>query len=223
MNGLQNGATSTVTVSDAKTSSSTVIVTGGGATSTVLALGDPYAVTATTSASGYTVATSTDCAGTSFAAGKSCVVTFAYTAPQADISISKVLDNTSTPRMGDVAYYTLTATNLSSSTTAIGVMATDTWPSADLTFLSATSSYGTYVSGTGIWNVSNLAPSATATLMIAGTVTAPAGTLVTNAAMIGENSSTTDPNSGNNVATIRSRWRRVRPSRRMWRRFLRRK
>ncbi len=131
-------------------------------------------------------------------AGSSCgapVPTPTSTIPSADISIAKVADVTSTVEGGTV-HYTLTVTALGPSTST-GVVATDTLPSG-LTFLNATSSNseGSYVSSTGSWMIGDMPVSSTATLAIAAVVNAT-GT-ITNTASVGENSSTTDPNLGNN-------------------------
>ncbi len=61
------------------------------------------------------------------------------------------------------------------------VIVTDALPSG-YTFVSATPSTGTYTSGTGIWNIGNLAVNASATLNITATITATGG--VTNTATI---------------------------------------
>jgi uncharacterized repeat protein (TIGR01451 family) len=97
--------------------------------------------------------------------------------------------------------YTITVTDLGPSTST-GVVSTDTLP-AGLTFVSASTSAGSYVSSTGAWAIGTLPANATATLTIVATVNAgTAGTSITNTATVGESSSVTDTNTSNNTASV---------------------
>ncbi len=106
--------------------------------------------TLTTSVSA-TSTTSTGCAGT-FLAGTTCAVTFslASSTPSADLSVTKIVDNAS-PRQGDTVHYTVTVSALGPATST-GVTATDTLP-LGLSFVSATTSKGSYASSTGSWTM----------------------------------------------------------------------
>jgi uncharacterized repeat protein (TIGR01451 family) len=119
----------------------------------------------------------------------------------ADLSLGKTVSN-GTPTNGSSISYTLTATSAASpasTATANGITVQDTLPTG-FSFISATGT-GTYNSGTGVWSVGSLAPGASASITITGTVTATAGT-VTNVAQITA-SSLTDPDStpNNGVTT----------------------
>jgi len=83
--------------------------------------------------------------------------------------------------------------------TATGVQVADTLP-AELTFLSASATSGTYDSGTGLWAVGNLAPSAPAdTLRIQARVDGPAGS-VSNTARVVQPVFEQENTPGNNTA-----------------------
>ena len=122
--------------------------------------------------------------------------------PQADLSLSKTVSNAS-PSVGSAISYTLTvssAASPASNGTATGITVRDTLP-AGFTFTSA-SGTGTYNAGTGVWTVGSLAPGASATITINGTVSAATGATVTNIAQISA-SSLLDPDStvNNGVTT----------------------
>lgn len=112
---------------------------------------------------------------------------------RADLALAKTISN-SAPAWGDSISYTLTvtsATSPASTATATGITVQDTLPAGfSYTGFSGT---GTYVSGTGVWTVGSLAPGASASITITGTVTATTGT-VTNIAQITA-SSQADPDS----------------------------
>lgn len=100
----------------------------------------------------------------------------------ADLSLTKQLVG-APPVSGGLATWRLVVTNSGASTTsASGITVRDTLP-ASFVFASA-SGAGTFNSATGIWNVGTLAPGQSAALTITGTITAPAGTSVTNTAEI---------------------------------------
>ena len=71
----------------------------------------------------------------------------------ADLLVTKTVDN-STPSTGNTVHYTVSVTDLGPATST-GVVATDTLPSG-LTFVSATTSQGSYASSTGAWNIGDL-------------------------------------------------------------------
>jgi len=122
------------------------------------------------------------------------------TVPSADISIAKTVDNAN-PSEGGTINYTLTVKAFGPATST-GVVASDTLP-AGLTFVSATSTAGTFSTSTGTWTLGNMAASSSANLVLTATVnTGTAGQTITNVATVSENASTTDPNSSNNTASV---------------------
>jgi uncharacterized repeat protein (TIGR01451 family) len=114
---------------------------------------------------------------------------------QADLALTKAVSD-ATPSVGDQITFTVTLTN-SGPATATGVAVTDLLP-VGLTFVSATTSLGTYNSPTGLWSVGTVAAGATQTLLITGTVVSPGAT--TNTAAITA-SGQADPNTANNTAS----------------------
>ncbi|HIK27318.1 MAG TPA: DUF11 domain-containing protein, partial [Oscillatoriaceae cyanobacterium M7585_C2015_266] len=114
----------------------------------------------------------------------------------ADLSVNKTVDNPN-PTVGQNIQYTITLTNNGPSA-ATGISLTDQLP-LGLTFISATTSQGTYNSGTGVWNVGNLANGATATLTITAKVNTANPT--TNTAQITAVDQT-DPNPANNSNSV---------------------
>ena len=84
----------------------------------------------------------------------------------ADIAITKTVDKAEADVGGNVVFI-ITATN-NGPNDATGVTVADQWPSG-LTYVRDDSS-GSYVSGTGVWTIGNLANGVTATLQITATV-----------------------------------------------------
>jgi uncharacterized repeat protein (TIGR01451 family) len=164
---------------------------------------EQYQVTVA-SQNNYSTSYSSDCAGT-LAAGdsKTCTVSENYvlpTPPTADISITKTANVTSTIEGGTVDY-TVTVAALGPATST-GVVATDVLPSG-LTFVSATTSEGSYVSSTGNWSIGTMSASSKATLTVVATVNAgTAGTDITNTANVSEATSTIDSNLANNSSSV---------------------
>ena len=122
---------------------------------------------------------------------------FTYSAPGADLSLTKSLVS-AIPVQGGSATYRLTLTNSSSSLeTATGITVRDNFP-AQFTFDSFSGS-GTFNSATSVWSIPSLAPGASVSIDIAGTISATSGTTVTNTAEVTA-SSVTDrdsiPNNG---------------------------
>ena len=117
----------------------------------------------------------------------------------ADIQVIKTVDDAN-PTVGDTITFTITATNNGPSA-ATGVELTDVLP-AELAFVSATASVGSYSVGTGVWTLGNLAatgPGATATLTIVATVIGD-GSFTNTAALSALDQ--TDPNPGNNSSSV---------------------
>ncbi len=120
---------------------------------------------------------------------------FAFDGQGADLSLTKSLIG-SPPVTGGTATWRLTVVNSSASTeTANGIIIEDTFPGG-FNFGSA-SGDGTFNSGNGQWDVGSLAPGASASITLTGTVTAAAGTSLTNIAEIIA-SSANDPDSAVN-------------------------
>ncbi|WP_425614647.1 SpaA isopeptide-forming pilin-related protein [Anatilimnocola sp. NA78] len=92
------------------------------------------------------------------------------TPPAIDLSITKTVNN-ATQNVGQNVVFTIIVSNSNAVgiANATGVVVTDLLP-AGLTFVSATQTVGTYVSGTGVWTVGNLNAGASATLTITATV-----------------------------------------------------
>jgi uncharacterized repeat protein (TIGR01451 family)/fimbrial isopeptide formation D2 family protein len=120
--------------------------------------------------------------------------TATVTPPQADLAVTKVVDNGS-PEIGSNVKWTVTVHNNGGSA-ATNVTLSDVLQ-AGLTWVSDDSS-GAYDHGTGVWTVGSLANGGTATLNINATVTS--GGIKTNTASVGH-SDQYDPVSGNNSAT----------------------
>jgi uncharacterized repeat protein (TIGR01451 family) len=81
----------------------------------------------------------------------------------ADLAITAAVSN-SNPTLGSTIVYTITVTNRGPDT-ATGVQVTDALPSR-LSLVSAEASQGTFSVATGVWNVGELEPSASATLAL---------------------------------------------------------
>jgi uncharacterized repeat protein (TIGR01451 family) len=113
--------------------------------------------------------------------------------PQTDLQVNKSV-NDSNPSVGDNITFTVSITNNGPSD-ATGVAVDDLIPSG-FNFVSASSSAGTYNSGTGIWTVGNLGNGASETLTITATVL-ESGDFV-NVAVISGNEN--DPIPGNNTS-----------------------
>lgn len=110
----------------------------------------------------------------------------------ADLSLSKILLG-SAPAQGGTASWELTVTNSAASDeTASAIAVRDTLP-AGFNF-SSSSGTGSFDAATGDWTVGSLAPGASASLTIQGTIAGAAGTTITNTAEIIA-SSANDPDS----------------------------
>jgi uncharacterized repeat protein (TIGR01451 family) len=115
----------------------------------------------------------------------------------ADVAIVKTISKAA-PNVGANVTFTLTASNAGPSN-ATGVNVTDLLPSG-YTFVSATSSIGTYNNTTNLWNIGNLGNGANATLNIVATVNANGN--YTNEASIAADQN--DPSTTNNSSSVES-------------------
>jgi uncharacterized repeat protein (TIGR01451 family) len=117
---------------------------------------------------------------------------------QADLAVTKSVDDP-TPDVGQIVTFTVTLTN-HGPTTATGVVLRDELP-ANVEFVSATPSQGSYDSTTGTWTVGALANGATTELIIEARVTGPsAGTNV--ATVTAADQPDPDENNNTGIATI---------------------
>jgi len=99
----------------------------------------------------------------------------------ADLSVTKVVDDAS-PAEQDTVVYTVTITNPLGSAQATTVTLTDLLP-AGVTYVSDTPSQGSYVDGTGVWTVGTIDGNANATLDITATVNVgTGGSMIVNTA-----------------------------------------
>ncbi|MEQ8329794.1 MAG: Ig-like domain-containing protein, partial [Longimicrobiales bacterium] len=113
-----------------------------------------------------------------------------------DIALTKTVDVTA-PNAGQTVVFTVRATN-SGPSAATGVTVEDRLPTG-LAFVSASTSQGSYVAGTGVWTVGALANGSVATLAVTARVDAAAGTTVTNRATL-SGVDQTDAVAANNTA-----------------------
>jgi len=119
---------------------------------------------------------------------------------QADLEVTKTGEPGSVAPGSDVTY-TIVVTNHGPSD-ATGVNVTETLPSG-VTYKSDSPSQGTYDSGTGVWDVGNLASGNGATLTLVVTVdSSTTGTLTNDVSAIGEQD---DPDPVNNIDTEQSK------------------
>jgi len=197
--GLLNGATSTVIVSESGATLATIPL-GDGATSTVLTVGDAYAVTATTTAAGYPTPTLSGCSGSNFSAGATCTITFV---PDADLSMGKTADaTTSTVNVARTVNYLLTVKAFGPATST-DVVATDTLP-AGVTYVTSTPSEGTttFSAGTLTWNIPDMVPGTIATTSVQTTVDATSTGPLTNWATVTESPLLTNTSTSTASSTI---------------------
>jgi uncharacterized repeat protein (TIGR01451 family) len=132
--------------------SSTATVIGAGTASTTASATS----TATTSTA---LATATASSGTGTSTTPVCTSTI--------LAVTKTVDNAN-PFEGNTIHYTVTVSN-NGTIDATNVAVKDQWP-AGLTFVSSTSSQGSYDPLMGSWNVGTLTPGKTVTLTITATV-----------------------------------------------------
>ena len=124
---------------------------------------------------------------------------FTYTVIGADLSLTKTVVGP-VPVQGGAVTYRLTLTNNSTSVeTANNIGVRETFPS-QFTFSSA-SGTGAFNSSTRIWSVASLAPGASISLTITGTVSASSGTTITNTAEVIASSAVDPDSTPNNGVT----------------------
>ncbi len=115
--------------------------------------------------------------------------------PSADVAVTETA-STYSPGLGTNVTFTVTAKNNGPSP-ATGVQVTDVLP-AGLTWVSD-SGAGSYVPGTGVWNVGGIPAGGSASLQIVATVTRT-GAIVSQAAKTAQGE--TDPDPSNNTALV---------------------
>ena len=123
-----------------------------------------------------------------------------FDTPGADLSLTKTAV-TASPTAGSTATFRLTVTSATTSTaTATGIQVRDVLPAGfDYSGFSGT---GSYDSGTGIWTVGTLAPGASATINLNGTINASSGATLTNVAeIVASSQPDRDSTPGNGVTT----------------------
>lgn len=197
---VNNSGTGTSTVSDFTLQVATTTVVSG--VQNTFSAGT-YAVTESGGSGGYTATFSGDCDAQgnvtlAVADVKACTITNDDNAPtDADIAVTKSVSD-ATPDAGGTIVYTLVVTN-NGLAAATNVVATDTLPS-NLTFVSASSSVGTYNASSSIWTIGSLAKGDSATLGITAAVnSSAAGQTIINT--IVASASEPDPDMTNNSAS----------------------
>ena len=194
-------STSTVGSYNASTSSWSIggLLNGKQATTTITAIVNSGTAARTITNTATVTSTSLDSNSNNNSSSASIIVAQAGggggTTPSADLSIIKIVDN-ATPNPGDTIVYTLVVMTLEP---AASSTATDTIPSA-VTFVSSTSTMGSYNASTSLWTIGNLVSGAFATTTITVLVNSgTAGQSVLNTAIAA--ATTFDPNLGNNTAS----------------------
>ncbi len=118
--------------------------------------------------------------------------------PQADIQVTKIVDN-QVPIEGDFVTYTVSVTN-NGPRDATNLRIIDQLPNG-ITFQSSNPSVGVYNSSTGIWDIGTFVNGATASLVLNVRVdSGTEGSTINNTASV-NNSDQPDPNVNNNSAT----------------------
>ncbi len=116
----------------------------------------------------------------------------------ANLAVVKTADK-ATANPGDTVTYTITVTN-NGPETATAVSLSDIL-SSSLTFVSASTTIGTYSTTTSIWTIGDLANASTSTMTLVATVNAgTAGVKITNIAVA--SSTKADPDTTNNTSTV---------------------
>ncbi|MGK6341155.1 DUF6923 family protein [Chryseobacterium sp. DT-3] len=117
------------------------------------------------------------------------------TASESNLGVTKTVNNSTPPAGSDISF-TVTASNLGASNNT-NVTVNDLLPSG-YTYVSSTTSTGTYNSGTGVWTIGNLNAGASATLQVNATVKS-SGSYVNTATISGD---LLDPDTTNNTASV---------------------
>ncbi|HYG74921.1 MAG TPA: DUF11 domain-containing protein, partial [Planctomycetota bacterium] len=131
-------------------------------------------------------------------AGEDDQASVTVTPRQADLSITKTVDN-ATPQVGSNVVFTLTVSNAGPDS-ANSVTVGDLLP-AGFTFVTSTPSQGTYASPTGVWTIGTINNGANATLTITATVTSTVLPSKTNTATITA-SDEFDPDTADRSASV---------------------
>jgi len=116
-----------------------------------------------------------------------------------DLAVTKIVNNSS-PQVGANVTFTIVAIN-NGPMPATGVVLNDLLPTG-LTYVSHTTSAGTYVPGTGVWSIGSLANGASRTMTITATVTTAAIPSRTNTAVVSGNEPDSNPNNNTASATV---------------------
>ena len=118
--------------------------------------------------------------------------------PSAQVEVRKTVDNP-TPAVGQNVIFTVTVENFGPSD-ATGIEVRDVLP-AELTFVSATPSQGTYDQVTGLWTVGTVPLNTSVTLSLTATVNAP-GTVTNLAVKTAQNEPDPEPGDDSGGATL---------------------
>ncbi|MCA0977836.1 DUF11 domain-containing protein [Qipengyuania flava] len=124
---------------------------------------------------------------------------FTYLAVGADLSLTKTVVGPAPAQGGNVTYRLTLSNNSASVETANNIGVRETFPS-QFTFSSA-SGTGAFNPSTRIWSVASLAPGASVSLTITGTVSANSGTTITNTAEVIASSAVDPDSTPNNGVT----------------------
>jgi uncharacterized repeat protein (TIGR01451 family) len=123
------------------------------------------------------------------------------TVQSADLGVTKTVDD-STPNEGGTIVYTIALVN-NGPFTAIGIEVTDALPTG-VTYVSSTTTQGTYDDGTGVWSVGNMVTATNDTLFITATTdSGTGGSVITNTATItASNQADTNPTNDSDSVDI---------------------
>jgi uncharacterized repeat protein (TIGR01451 family) len=180
----------TFVVSSPQTLTVTTSGTGGTASVSCSGGGGGTQTATITQSSGSETYTLTPSGNACFASGGS--------VPTAQLNIAESVDNAS-PSVGGTVNFKMTVTDAGPSLAQI-VVASDTLTSG-VTFVSATSSQGTYANG--IWTIGNLNANQQATLTLTATVNSgTAGNTISNPVTVSESSNVNNPLTGNGYTSV---------------------
>ncbi|MEI3790623.1 MULTISPECIES: DUF6923 family protein [unclassified Chryseobacterium] len=167
----------------ANASRGTVLVSGTGITTITLRI----------FTRGAAANTGTNWHGTTNTAGDGYML--GVTASESNLAVTKTVNN-STPAAGSTISFTVTANNTGASNNT-NVIVNDLLPSG-YTYVSSTTSTGTYNSGTGVWTVGSLNAGASATLQV-NAIVKSTGSYMNTATISGD---LLDPDNTNNTASV---------------------
>ncbi len=171
-------------------------VTIGGAPATAVVVANSTTLTCNTPAGAAGVATVTVSTFTPPQSGSlPGIYTYVNPATSVDLSVGMIVDN-SAPLLGTNVTFTITLNN-TGAVAATNISVQDALPTG-MTFVSATPSAGTYTAATGLWNISAMAASGSATLAITATITSGAA-LVNQVEVVGVTEQDVDSTPGNGI------------------------